>query len=236
MRKYGGKSANGHRIAKVLKQFMKKHKGKYKNYVEPFCGMWGVGKHLIKKLHKYGIKAYASDGCEDLILLLREIRDGTFKDPGYITKQRWYQLKYSTIPSAERAVAGFGYSYMGVWFNGYLADAFHDPNYLYTNLLSFAPLLEKVKMRYSDYHKAMRGIKGRSVIYCDPPYEGSACKFGSTYGIDHKAFKRRVKKWKQQGHAVFISSHEFPMGKLVLDDHKFNTRKGSFYADRLFKL
>lgn len=242
MRCYGGKHLNGKRIATIIRRIAREAKKKKKtrvyNYVEPFCGAGGVSKHLVKPLEKQGICPYLSDGCPDLVKLWEETSAETFKDPGKITRDQWYALKYAE-PSAVRAIAGLAYAFSGVWFTSYLDNAFKNDSYIYNDVMKTGKAMQGARIRHLDYKRAMDGINGRSIIYCDPPYVDTACRFGSSFRFSHKEFNQTITKWKRQGHIVLVSETKCPRGTVLFQTamrNQMKRNKTRLYRDALFLL
>jgi hypothetical protein len=216
MRYYGGKCRSGKEIAQRIVDEVESDKGEaFEHYVAPFSGMLGVEKHLNQYLKDNHITTHASDGCEDLILLLQEVHAGTFKDPGPITKDRWYELKYAPYHSSLRAYVGFGFSFSGIFFGAY-TDSYQGTR-LFDSLYQEAEMTEGFSFRHCDYRRALDGLEGRCIIYVDPPYIESACHFGSWYWFRFEEFVATVQLWKSQGHLVFVSEQKnFPVGRVVM--------------------
>jgi len=115
MRYLGGKNRLGKEIAQVLKKYGEKTK--LKKYIEPFCGSLGVSIHMVDDYN-----VYVSDIQKDIILLWKEIQNGTFKYPRNVTKRTWLKYKNDKNPSAMRAFIGFGCSFGGKWFSTFAED------------------------------------------------------------------------------------------------------------------
>lgn len=242
MRFYGAKSRTAKVLANTLKEILKQNKQKHrlkckqriKHYVEPFGGAMNIMKHMIEILDHMGIHAHASDGCEDLMLLWKACQKGTFTNPGEITRERWYELKYQKTSSAERAFAGYGYSWMGIKFGGYLEGAYRIPNFLFNDLMKLGKMFKSVQFRHCDYKRAIDGLKGRCLIYCDPPYDSSSYRYGSMFEFNTKEFIKQVKKWRAQGHIVVISEIDFPLGRVIYEKDLYVTRTKHRFIDRLY--
>jgi DNA adenine methylase len=173
MRYFGGKSVYGKKIAHFILNYLIE-RGIDLNttvYIEPFCGALGVFKYIVP----YVKKSYANDISKDLILLWKQVQKEMFKNP-HINQTTWSKLKYETKPSAERAFAGFGCSFGGVWFNGYICDNGNN-DMTYNTLVKIAPLIKNTIFTNFDYEKILNKVlhdsKKTYVIYMDPPYRGT---------------------------------------------------------------
>lgn len=171
MRYYGGKGVIGKQLSAVILKDLEslnlsEHISEY-IYLEPFCGACGVLRYLAYRFKK----AYANDLCKDLIMLLKKVKNGTFDNPK-ITKEKWLKFKYTNKSSAERAFAGFGCSYGGVWFNGYISNPSNN-DMIYSSLVRLAPKLQNTVFFNKDYSEFLKGIDSskKYVIYLDPPYK-----------------------------------------------------------------
>jgi len=238
MRYHGGKCRLGPDIAELLKKITNGYK--IKGYWEPFCGALGVMNYMTDDYYK----CYASDACQDLIMLWTSVQKGTFKNPN-ITEERWRKLKNSK-PSPERAFAAFGCSYGGRWFSTY-AD-----NYITDSRRSFAitsfekiekmkPKLTKVNFLFRNYKNHIKPIEnGGFLIYCDPPYENSVNNFfGISYPFDSKEFWDTARLWSSWGNIVIVSNKTAPSDFKCIYSKKIkcsanNNVNNSYYSDKLF--
>ena len=239
MHYYGGKYRTGKEIAEILKQIIAKNK--IKGYIEPFCGALGVLRHMTGDY----FNCYASDGCEDLIMLWKLIQEGKFRKPN-MTETKWLKLKNSE-PSALRAYAGFGCSFSGQWFQAYSQKYIgtRDQNQeSYDGLMKISPFIKDVTFKYGDYKKHSKKIeKGGYLIYCDPPYIESCIKHkASLFDFDHKEFWNVMRLWKSWGNIVVISERIAPRDfKCIWRKKLTNTPARSSgstttetYSDKLF--
>jgi DNA adenine methylase len=169
MRYYGGKGVQGKQISAIISMIIGESSDAI--YLEPFCGALGVLRHVAKNFKK----CYANDACKDLIMLLKEVKNGKFQNPK-ITKEKWLKFKYSAKSSADRAFAGFGCSYGGVWFNGYINNPTNN-DMIYSSLIRLIPKIGNVTFSNKDYLIFLKsfefGTSKKYVIYMDPPYKGT---------------------------------------------------------------
>jgi DNA adenine methylase len=205
MRYLGGKTNIGKEIAKVLKEIAPPDT--VKGYCEPFCGSLGVMVHMVDDYHK----TLAYDKCKDLILLWKEIKKGMFKVPRNVSERTWNKYKKQKEPSAMRAFIGFGCSFGGVWFSGFVNK--YDPNGIKSAIKSIKrkeKYVKKInKIGYKDYKNVK--LKGY-LVYCDPPYnnktEYKATNNNNT-GFDSDEFWDIIRKWSKDN-IVIISEYKAP--------------------------
>jgi DNA adenine methylase len=212
IRYLGGKAVVGKRISEIIFNLLdpKDHDpDNLKNtiYIEPFCGACG----LMRYMSKHFLKCYANDICKDVIMLLKAVKGNTFENPK-ITKEKWLQLKYTNKSSAERAFAGFGCSFGGVFFNGYINNS--DNNDMeYSSLMRITDKLQNIKFSNMDYITFIKSFKFEStkkyVIYLDPPYKNTSCQPWPEF--DSIQFWNIVRKLgKMKNIKIFISEVSAP--------------------------
>jgi DNA adenine methylase len=173
------------------------------NYIEPFIGY----AHILRRVENK--KSYiASDNNRLLIELLKGIQNN--KKIPIISRSKYYILKYQTIITFERAIACFCYSYNGKEWGGYAPkDKSGLHNYVkqrtnYYKKLQNNSIFLKTKITCKDYTK----LKPKnSLIYCDPPYEGTA-SYGSN-DFDNDKFWNYMRNWSKNNF-VFISEYKAP--------------------------
>jgi len=208
MKYYGGKSRQGKEISDILKEIIE-HDVDLKGYIEPFCGALGVMRHM----EETGLPLYAYDACPDLILLWKKVQNNKFKKPT-MTESKWRKLKYSKVPSALRAFAGFACSFGGIFFNGYADNSSGDRNFCdegYKSIKKIQPHIKNVNFKYQDYKKCEKQIsKGSYIIYCDPPYKDTDCTFGSSHEFNSNEFFNTLRKWSSMGNIIILSEFSAP--------------------------
>ena len=232
MHYYGGKYRTGKEIAEILKQITTKIN--IKGYIEPFCGALGVFRHMTDDYYD----CYASDGCEDLIMLWKEVQQNTFKKPN-MTEKLWLRLKESKNPSALRAYAGFGCSFSGQWFISYSQNYIGDRNQnneSYNGLMKIQPFIKNIKFSHKDYRKYSRKLeKGGYLIYCDPPYANSSLKHkASSYDFNHEEFWNIMRLWRKWGNIVVISERSVPKDFKCIWKKSLKNIDHKKYSDKLF--
>ncbi|MCI0553826.1 MAG: DNA adenine methylase, partial [Anaerolineae bacterium] len=167
----------------------------------------------------------ASDIHQDLILMLKAVRDG-WEGPDWINESFWRELKYADYHSAIRAYVGFGCSFGGKFFGGLARDPDKVRNYaaeMRKSLAKLRPLIQGVTFDCYSYQE----YKGQAdLLYCDPPYAGKT-PYKQCGQFDHKEFWDWV--WKEsRNRVVLISELECPDPRIkcVLEfSHKHVTNK-----------
>jgi DNA adenine methylase len=189
----GGKSRIGRQIANA----MYTHTGlsKFDKYIEPFCGMCGVMRHIQADDRQ------ASDTFEELIDLWVALQNGYDPPTEHITKEMYTEKKHGPL-CVERTFVGFASSYNGVYYTTYGAKTRQAVQR--KSLLQLAQECADVKFTCADYTDLN---PHGSVIYCDPPYSGMyKGKFGN---FDHSQFWDTMREWSQDN-IVFVSETTAP--------------------------
>jgi DNA adenine methylase len=200
MRYFGGKT----RIGKELAKFVNKTYGEPTVYWEPFCGMFSVGENITAK------KRVATDKNEDVILLWKALQEG-WHPPTEISEEQYLILKNEETPSALRGFVGFGCSHSGKFFCGYARDS-TDRNYAlnaHRSLLRKIKKVQDVSFSHGDYFNFYPAIHN-SIIYCDPPYKGTAGSPGFDSSLfDFDRFWQWVRK-KSEKNIILVSEYVAP--------------------------
>jgi DNA adenine methylase len=227
MRYFGGKAKIGVKIADILKKIINKHQDQGQDhldgYIEPFCGALGVLRHMTDTQ----LDCYASDICNDLILLWSLVQKGKFKNP-HITEKDWLRLKNSKKDSALKAFAGFGCSFGGQWFSGF-SNNFEDKDHStisYNSIMKkIAPYIKDVQFNCLDYRDYTKYLKNKKfLIYCDGPYMNTEHKFSTTNKnkFDYDEFWSIMRLWTKMGSIVFVSEYNAPSDFICIFEIKIN--------------
>lgn len=192
------------RIAKELLSIMLKERKPDQWWVEPFVG----GANMIDKVTG---KRLGSDSNSYVIDALVTIRDNIIdipKNNNEFTEDEYKQLR-KTDNYKYKGYAGFAFSYGGKWLGGWRRDKEHKRDYVqesYNNALKQNPKLQNVifiNKKYDDLD-----IPKNSLIYCDPPYEGTT-KYKDNM-FNYKKFWEWCRNKTKEGHNVFISEYNTP--------------------------
>lgn len=192
------------RIAKHILPIMLKDRKDGQYWVDPFVG----GANIIDKVTGNRIGA---DFNSYLISMWNNLISGW--NPTEIDLDLYKEIKNNKSNFQDRVVgwAGVACSYSGKWFGGfagrvktkqgirdYQAEAFN-------NLNKQLPKLFDVKFVNSSYSDL--NIPPNSIIYCDPPYEGTT---GYKDKFNHAEFWQWCRDKAREGHAVFVSEYNAP--------------------------
>lgn len=194
----GGKSRIAREIAEILSALAGGG-----SFVSLFCGscaveakVKGFERMILNDKHKY------------LIALLRAVQNG-YNPPDVITEADYAAVKANKdADPALTGFVGFGCSFGGKFFGGYARNA-RGANYAAQSKRSLLEDMAKLKTAEficGDYRKTP--IPPRSVIYADPPYQGTAGY--STGKFDNAAFWAYMRELAACGHTVLISEMQAP--------------------------
>lgn len=200
------------RIAKYILPIILANRTEGQWYVEPFCG----GCNSINKVDG---RRLAADNNKYLIALYKALQDG-WTPKEYYSKEEYQTAKENMDICLPHLVGylGFVCSFRGKVFNGYVGNNTqrkngkieHYQNEQRNNLLrdfqNEQRKLSDVKFIQSSYNELE--IPPKSIIYCDPPYQGTTEYKTGTF--DHEAFWQWCRDMKAKGHTIFISEYNAP--------------------------
>ena len=190
------------RIAKEILPIILKDRKENQWYVEPFVG----GANMIDKVTGNRI---GSDVNPYLIALLKYIQIDSFSLPD-ITEEKYKHIQtYKELyPEWLVGYVGFCLSFGAKFFGGYGRDKAGKRDYQKEAKLNLKKQSENIKgihfynVNYTDVE-----IPPESIIYCDPPYQGTT-KYKN--GIDHNIFWQWCRGKIREGHSVFVSEYTAP--------------------------
>ena len=195
MKYMGGKQ----KIAKEILQIILKDRD-WRAYVEPFVG----GCNIIDKVDGNRV------GCDInpyLISLWKAVSNG-WMPPKEITEIDYLEIRNnkSKFPPELVGYVGFTLSFCGKWFGGWARGKGRDyVNEAYNSAIKQFPKLIGVEFHCITYYKL--SITD-SVIYCDPPYNGTTSYNGEKFNTER--FWQWCRGQKQYGNSVFISEKIAP--------------------------
>lgn len=178
-------------------------------YYEPFVG----GANMLAAISHH--TRIGIDIDPYVIALLRAVRDG-WTPPIDMSEEEYNDIKNNRTKYDIKITAFAGYlmSFGGKFFGGYSRDSV-GTNYAkrgHDALLRQASRLKGAKFIYGDYRD--QKYLAPSVIYCDPPYQGT---IGYKTEFDHKTFWSWARKKVKDGHKVLVSEYEAPKDFIILD-------------------
>ena len=197
----GGKT----RVAPQITAIMRAYGKGCDTYVEPFMGGGSVATLMAPGF----ADVHLSDANESLVLFWQEVLSG-WKPPGHITKEEWEKLRRDPNPSAMKALAGFASSFGGKWFAGYAYSP--GRNHVAGSVRSaikHASGFRHANVRHLDYLKAGQYVGENTLVYCDPPYEGTT-GYGAVGRFDSEQFWDTMREWTLRGAKVFVSEYTAP--------------------------
>lgn len=200
MKYMGSKS----RIAKYILPIILQNRTEGQFYVEPFVG----GANIIDKVIGNRIGA---DSNEYVIALLQSMESGWIPKDNY-TREEYYDIKKNKDRNkAESGYVGINLSYSGGWFRSFAGLTKTKTGYrdyqkeANNNVIKQSLNLKGINFLNKNYNDL--SIPDKSIIYCDPPYEGTT---GYKDKFNHDAFWEWCRKMKQAGHTVFVSEYNAP--------------------------
>ncbi|HBD92547.1 MAG TPA: adenine methyltransferase [Spirochaetia bacterium] len=212
--KYMG-SKNRH--AKEILSIILKNRKAGQWYIEPFVG----GFNLIDKVDGNRI---GNDINFYLIELFKAIQDG-WNPPSEISYNQYQQIKDNKekYPNYLVGFVGFGCSFSGKWFGGYArgnGSNGEKRNYCLESKKNILNQFEKIKeiiILNKNYWEL--DIPENSIIYCDPPYEGTT-KYKDDF--NHEKYWNWVREMINKGHEVFCSEYTAPEDFICVWEKKVN--------------
>lgn len=203
----GGKA----RFAKEILPIILKNRTEEQYYVEPFCG----GCNVIDKVRGNRI---ANDGNPYLISMWKSLING-WTPPTMIDREFYFDVREcynKQLDSYESNLigwVGFVASYRGAFFSGYSGRSAvrkdgRTRDYIGESINSILRQVGSLQgTTFVSTNYAGLVLPPRSIIYCDPPYEGVA-KY--KYSINHEEFWDWCRLKARDGHRVFISEYNAP--------------------------
>ena len=193
------------RIAKEILEIILRRRQIDQWYVEPFCG----GCNVIDKVHGNRI---ANDVNSYLIAFAEALSKGWLPERD-ISEETYLDIKNNIDKYEARLVGyvGFQLSYGAMWFSAYRKDTIGNRNYsieAYDHIRKQAKSLKGIKFYNMNYYDLP--IPEKSIIYCDPPYEGTAKYKANKDSFNHKSFWEWCRNKGLEGHEVYISEYNAP--------------------------
>lgn len=199
--KYMGSKA---RIAKHILPIMLKNRAEGQWWVEPFVG----GANMIDKVEGNRLGA---DLNKPLIACLDGLSSGWLPQKE-VTEEFFNQVKKdnSIVDIATLGYIGTQLTYGAMWFSTYRRDkaGLRDyANEAFRHVEKQASKIKGVTFKSCSYSEL--DMPTESIIYCDPPYKGTA-KYKAVEEFDHDVFFEWCRSMAKQGHTVFISEYNAP--------------------------
>lgn len=173
--------------------------------------------------------------------------------PDFVSEEDWRKVKTEMENEYEKYYIAFvrlGCSFGADWNGGYARNVRKDkPNaellnsttksycgQSKRNILKQLPNLNGVEFLHSSYQDLE--IPPNSLIYCDPPYEGTT-KYKDDF--NHAEFWEWCRQKQKEGHKVFVSEYNAPEDFKCIYEHEINntlnnTAKTTKAIEKLFTL
>jgi DNA adenine methylase len=210
----GGKATGSQHIIKILNN--KIFNGM--PYIEPFVGY----AHILRRIT--GKSSYvASDSNQLLMVLLKHIQKS--KEHLSVSADEYKQLRlHPDIDPLKAAYAAFTYSYNGKYFAGYTGNsrflANKARNYpaerkRYYNKLHDNETFSSCTLKTRSYNMYTPENTRNSLIYCDPPYAGTA-EYKNSFNFDGGFAAEDFWNWVRSmstspaNNFVFVSEYSAP--------------------------
>ena len=209
------------RIAKELIPIITEKLKPNQWYVEPFVG----GANMIDKIeHPYKLGA---DNNKYLIALLEAVQNGQ-ELPEYINKDEYIAVKTNkdNYPDWYVGFVGFVSSFRAKFFGGYsgycTTKTGIQRNYIKERINNILKQnLDGIKLVCCSYDAL--DIPANSVIYCDPPYNGTT-KYKDSFDSD--AFWQWCRDKAKEGHTVYVSEYNAPEDFKCIWEKQINSNLG----------
>lgn len=193
------------RIIKHLLPIMLAKRKPNQWWIEPFVG----GANVIDKVEGNRLGADINPYLISALISIRDHVSELPKSNKEFTEDNYRQLRDSD-DYRFKGYAGFAYSYSGKWLGGWCRDGLGKRDYVkesYQNALKQSPLLQGVDFINTDYLSLE--IPNNSLIYCDPPYEGTT-RYRDDF--NHREFWQWCRDMANKGHTLFVSEYNAPEG------------------------
>lgn len=212
----GGKHRQGKIIAKHIKVVL--FEGQW--YIEPFCGAMGVAYRVDHE------DMFLCDVSQALITMWQAFQDPDLELPDVITEETHAKLRKIRDPEDwMTAYVGFGMSFGARYFTKYARSVRGETgdNTAHsgrlkrsTNLKRKSNIMKAIIECFS--YENLPKLPPNSVIYCDPPYEGTT-KVHDSSGFNHDEFWDWCRGKVKEGHRVLVTEFNFPPDFVIV--HNF---------------
>lgn len=222
---HGGKCRHGNEIAQVIKDIYDKQlSDNIIGYIEPFCGMCGVYRHIVNLLPRK-LKYIASDQHDSLILMWKALQNG-WTPPKSCSIAKFDKLKHSE-PSPEKAYIGFGTSFGGIYYCGHVCKYNGQMYDFSSKIKTYASDMKHVKFFKREYGYYTPEKCKKYIIYCDPPYQNT-----TNFYRDDKTFQKlsfdNIKFWnwcRQMSKENIVIISEFSAPSDFISIYEFDSKR-----------
>jgi DNA adenine methylase len=191
------------RIAKYILPIILRHRLPEMTWVEPFVG----GGNMIDKVDGIRIGADSNKYVIEALLAIQNYICDLPKNNTEFTEDEYKKLRLND-DYRYKGYAGFAFSYGGKWLGGWCRDKHLKRDYVreaFDNAIEQHKKIKNVTFIHTNYSDLI--IPEKSIIYCDPPYEGTT-KYKDSF--NHTEFWDWCRNKRNDGHKVFISEYNAP--------------------------
>jgi site-specific DNA-adenine methylase len=210
---HGGKQRIGRliaeRIMEYVEMFESQKGGEFQGYLEPFCGMLGVFRHVYERLSSSesrrgpNFSFIASDVNRSLILMWKSLQKG-WSPPNKCSRKSYEKLRGNGKSSALKGFIGHACSFRCIYFITF-DERVKQLEASRRKVMEIAQELKRVSFVHSDF-KHWSGVK-RFILYLDPPYflfSNYPNEFNRARKFDYQGFYAWAEKMAENN-LVFIS-------------------------------
>ena len=229
---FGGKA----KVAKYIVPFLESQRKEGQKYLEPFIG----GANIVAKM---GGQRYACDFNEYLIEMYKAVQQG-YELPNELNEEQYKYIKNNKDENkALTGFVGFGCSFAGKWFGGYVErnDKKHRGDiYSYKSCVKQSANLQGIKFINKNFQELPSDKIKNYVIYCDIPYRNTTNYKTDKFPYDE--FYNWVKVMSIHN-TVLISEYWMPEEfqciwskecKTLLDSNKSSDDENNIRIEKLF--
>jgi len=191
------------RIAKTIVPIMESFRTPGSVWVEPFMGSCNT-------LALASGDRIGNDIDYELVSLYQKCTNEGYQPPENVDKDFYLKVKENPLdyPPELRAFISIGCSFAGLKWGTFASNKKGESySQQARNSLSRKSKLLKGTKFYSKSYQDL-DIPPKSIIYCDPPYEGSA---GYTVSFDSVKFWNWAVNKSLEGHIVWVSEYSCPL-------------------------
>lgn len=195
------------RIAKEILPIMLEYRTPNQWWVEPFVG----GGNMIDKVTGNRLGSDNDKYVIEALIAIRDCLSELPKNNKEFTENDYKQLRQNDN-YIYKGYAGYAFSYGGKWLGGWSrtdSNSIKQRDYVaesYRNAVNQNLLLQDVELL--NYNYLDLPIPNNSLIYCDPPYEGTT-KYKTNF--NYPEFWQWCRDMTNKGHTVFISEYNAPV-------------------------
>ncbi len=237
MKYVGSKNRLSKYLAPIIQGFIESAQAI--TYIEPFVG----GCNMIDKIKCRS--RIGGDIHKYLIALWKALQDGRVP-PDTISEGEYIRVRdnKSRCTDSYVGLVGFCATYGSKWFGGYARGFKEDkvtprdiPAEAIRNIMRQVPKIQDVEFHHCNYWQFL--ANGRTVIYCDPPYQAPT-KYSGTSEFDYKEFWCWCRESSRLG-TVLVSEYNAPDDfeciwqkehKTSLDTHRHHNRTEKLFRYR----